>query len=231
MESGDTLYATPHQRSTVLACADSIQIRHPVSGHIWHPRYQNVSQLDDANWQYPRVHPSIHMVNMTYLASETFESRYEGMAEHFDAPRRIRRLFSSPLHEEQWKLEVNKMFVTKLALLQFHALSMAQGEVSTLPRARNLLEEYGVNAKGKILFVAAGWRNIKVNVLIGALLLCISVFAITQRDGNEVRSIRLVRTIILPILQEAWKELNDVDIYKFGRYFEEGKKSFLSCFR
>ena len=123
------------------------------------------------------------------------------------------------------------MFVTKLALLQFHALSMAQGEVSTLPRARNLLEEYGVNAKGKILFVAAGWRNIKVNVLIGALLLCISVFAITQRDGNEVRSIRLVRTIILPILQEAWKELNDVDIYKFGRYFEEGKKSFLSCFR
>jgi len=168
MESGDTLYATPHQRSTVLACADSIQIRHPVSGHIWHPRYQNVSQLDDANWQYPRVHPSIHMVNMTYLASETFESRYEGMAEHFDAPRRIRRLFSSPLHEEQWKLEVNKMFVTKLALLQFHALSMAQGEVSTLPRARNLLEEYGVNAKGKILFVAAGWRNIKVNVLIGA---------------------------------------------------------------
>jgi hypothetical protein len=226
MHGGDVLYATPHQHSTVLACADNIEIRHPVSGRIWHPRYQNISQLDDANWQFPRVHSSIHMVNMTYLASEIFESRYEGMAEHFDAPRRIRRLYSSPLHEEQWKLEVNKMFVTKLALLQFHALSMAQGDVSTLPRATNLLEGYGVDAKGKILFVAAGWRNVKVEVLVGVLALCVVVFAITLREGNEVRSIRLVRTIILPILKEAWDELNDVDMYVFRRYYEKDGEAF-----
>ncbi|KAF2688542.1 hypothetical protein K458DRAFT_149086 [Lentithecium fluviatile CBS 122367] len=156
------------------------------------------------------------MVNMSYLASEFFESRYEGMAEHFDAPRRLRSFYSSPVDAEQWKLEVDKMFATRLASLQFNALGLAEGHGKDLPRSRNLLDGYGIHVKRKILFPTNGWRNVKLDALGVAFAICIAVILITWREMNEVRSIRFVQNVGVLSVLKAWEWVAE----QFERFHE-----------
>ncbi|KAF2805194.1 uncharacterized protein BDZ99DRAFT_115075 [Mytilinidion resinicola] len=136
MKEGNRLFWNDLQRSTVLACVDVFELRHPRSGAIWYSRYQNISQLSLPEWQNPSVSKSLHIANMSYFTPEYFDSKYTGMSEHFQVHKKIRDFYSSPLHREQWKVEARKMFATRLALLQFNILDVAQGLGHDLPYAR-----------------------------------------------------------------------------------------------
>ncbi|KAF2652818.1 hypothetical protein K491DRAFT_30134 [Lophiostoma macrostomum CBS 122681] len=167
-----------------------------ISGAIWHTRYQNLSQLEQPEWQDPDVSASLHMIDMSYLQSEYLDSRYVGMSEYFDAPRRIRDFSSSSLDVEQWKLECRRMFNMRLALLQLHVLGIAQGLGHDLPRARNLLEEHGVDAVGSILFQSNGWKNVKVAELLAFLGLCAWLWLATVMVGDRLLVWWLFKDII-----------------------------------
>jgi hypothetical protein len=114
------------------------------------------------------------------------------MATHFNAPRRIRSFASSS--QEQWKLEVKKMFNTELALQQFHVLGITQGAGSSLPHARNLLKDFDVDARAKVLFPAPGWENIKVADLMGFLCACLVCWVVTIecKDGLKGKTLLML---------------------------------------
>jgi hypothetical protein len=103
---------------------------------------------------------SLHIVNIAYLASSYFSSRYSDMSNHFNAPRRIGSFYSAPLDKEPWKLEAKQVFNTDLALLRHHNLGIAQGLGHDFPRAINLLEEHGIDARGTMLFPAPSSKNL-----------------------------------------------------------------------
>ncbi|KAF2731426.1 hypothetical protein EJ04DRAFT_579138 [Polyplosphaeria fusca] len=208
MQYGDALYSTPHQRSTILACADSIQIRHPTSKAIWHPRYQNLSQLHLPSWKNPSVLSSLRIVNISYLATEYFDSRYSGASEHFDAPLRIRDFYSSPLSTDppQWQLECRKMFNTKLASFQLWTLGIAQGLGHDLPRARDLLAddivgEGSVHVKGVIIHPVNGMKNIKIAELVAFLLVAFGAWVSTIETEDTVSLIWAARSVA-----KFWRE-------------------------
>jgi hypothetical protein len=83
------------------------------------------------------------------------------------------------LGQQQWKPEVENMFSMELALQQFHVLGIAQGTGSGLPYARNLLEDFDVDASAKIVFPAPGWKNIKVVDLMGFVCACLACWIVT----------------------------------------------------
>ncbi|KAF2268910.1 hypothetical protein CC78DRAFT_529546 [Lojkania enalia] len=203
MQHGDRLYSTPHKRSTVLACADSIEIRNPLNNEIWHLRYQNLTQLKSPAWQ--KVLPSLRMINTSYLAPDYFVTRYTLASAHFNAPRRIRQFYSSPLDPEQWKLEVRRAFHTKLALTQFHVWGIAQGLGYELPRAHDLLAdslfgENGVDARGRIVFPAHGYRNIKVAELMVFLGVSFTAWLVTVGVEDTVLLVWVIRRVVV-----VWK--------------------------
>lgn len=156
MANGDPLFMNPLQRSTVFACADTFTLRHPTHHIEWQPRFPSDPILNLPEWKNPDVMVSLHMVNISYLAPTYFTSRYSDMSTHFNAPRRIRSFFSSPLDPQQWKLEAKRIFATELALLQFHILGIAHGVGHDMPRAKNLLDAFGIDARRKVLFPAPG---------------------------------------------------------------------------
>ncbi|KAH7348188.1 hypothetical protein BKA66DRAFT_306052 [Pyrenochaeta sp. MPI-SDFR-AT-0127] len=196
MVNGDPLYINSLQRSTVFACADTFTLRHPTHHTEWQPRFQNDSILGLSEWKQPNVLVSLHMVNISHLALTYFTSRYSDMSTHFDAPRRIRSFYSSPLDQEQWKLEVNKIFATELALLQLHILGIAQGVGHDLPKAKNLLAEFGIDANGKVLFPAPGSKNVKIVELMAFLSACAAcwILSIECEDGRSGKALWLSTT-------------------------------------
>ncbi|KAH7411910.1 hypothetical protein DE146DRAFT_641734 [Phaeosphaeria sp. MPI-PUGE-AT-0046c] len=179
MDRNFPLYYNPHQRSTAFACADSFTIRHSTHHHLeWQPRYQNLTSLEDAGWTSPDETTSLHILNITQLAPSYFLSRYADMSAHFDAPRRIGSFYSAQVDKEQWKLEARKIFVTELALLQYHSHEVTHGLGYNLPHAINILDKFGINASGIMLFPAPGWKNIKVSTLLGFLCACIACWVL-----------------------------------------------------
>jgi hypothetical protein len=225
MANGDRLYVTPLKRSAVFACADTYTIRHPKHRIEWQVRYQSESALNFSQWEDPNVLASLHMLNMSYLAPSHFASQYPDMATHFNAPRRIRSFVSSPLDEQQWKLEVRKMFSTELSLQQFHILGIAQGAGNGLPYARNLLEDFSVNARAQIVFSGPGWKNIKVAELMGFVCACLLcwIMTIECEDGPKGKALFVLvvsRSMWIccicmvqsarRILHQTWVKLEDV---------------------
>ncbi|KAF2118662.1 hypothetical protein BDV96DRAFT_596512 [Lophiotrema nucula] len=209
MQYGDLLYASPFQRSTILGCADSIEIQDPVSSDVWYPRYQNMSQLMSKGWQNPSVLASLRIINASYLTPEYFESRYSTPVEHFDARKRILNFYSSPLSEDppQWQLESRKIFQTQLASMQYRTIAIGQGIGHDLPKARNLLADSiagqaAINARGIILRPVPGYKNIKfaefmgfVSLIAGVTIITVEIRVSTRIDGRPV-----TKPILLPIL-------------------------------
>lgn len=104
--SWHAMYKNDLKRSTVLGCADTIELRHPKTRAIWLPRYRNISELQLPEWNKPSVGKFIHMLNMSFLASEYDELRYTSMGdtlmgEHFNAHKKIKVWYSSPLDPKQ----------------------------------------------------------------------------------------------------------------------------------
>ncbi|CAO2648329.1 Nn.00g075960.m01.CDS01 [Neocucurbitaria sp. VM-36] len=200
------LFINQLQRSTVFACTDTISIRHPKHHIEWHPRHPNNSLLSLPEWKDPNVLSSLHMVNVSFLARKQIDTLYSDMSMHFNAPRRIRSFYSSPLEKDQWKLEVKKMFNTELALLQFNVLGIAQGIGHDLPRAKNLLDEFGIDARGKVLFPAPGAKNIKVAELMGFVVACMACWLLAieciDASGQKV----LWVTTLLHSMWNFWNE-------------------------
>lgn len=82
------------------------------------------------------------------------------------------------------------MFNMRLALLQYQVLGVAQGLGHDLPRARNLLDNYNVEASKKILFTENGWKNLEFGELMGFLGLCAGLWVTTIKtsDGDTTNS-------------------------------------------
>ncbi|KAF2003061.1 hypothetical protein P154DRAFT_109934 [Amniculicola lignicola CBS 123094] len=196
MEIGNPLYTTPNQHSTVLACTDSMTFRNPMSNATWFPRYQNLSQLHLPEWKhYHDVVSSLHIMNASYLASELFKSRYTSLADYSNAPWHIHDFYSSPLDPEQWKVEARRIFEARLSIFQYHFRGVASGQAHSLPHAENALKNYGVDARGKVLFQARGWKNIKV-LETGLLLgVCVGLWVAPIEIGDTVLLIWVMRKI------------------------------------
>jgi hypothetical protein len=241
MANGDRFYMTPLRRSAVFACADTYTIRHPEHHIEWQVFDQNESALTLWQWKDPDVLSSLHLLNVSYLAPSHFASQYSNIATHFNAPQRIRTSASSPLAENQWKHEAKKMFNTELALQQFHVLGIAQGAGSSLPQARNLLEDFGVDARAKILFPASGWKNIKVAELMGFMCACLICWMITiEGEDGDKEKVLLVKVVGRSVwvscmyvvqvigrrLHEAWKALQDVNFELIYAWIE-GKRGLI----
>jgi hypothetical protein len=217
MFNGEPLYVTPLKRSSVFACADTYSIRHPKHHVEWRVHDQNESALEAWQWKDRNVLPSLHMLNVSYLAPSHFASLYSSMATHFNAPQRIRTIVSSPLDQEQWKLEVKKMFSTELTLQQFHVLGIAQGAGSALPYARNILEDFGIDAGAQVLFPAPGWKNIKVAELMGFVCACVVCWVVTIecKDGPKKKALlitivgRSMGTSCVAVIQSARRKLHE----------------------
>jgi hypothetical protein len=226
MANGDPLYVNTLQRSTAFACADTFTIRHPKHLVEWQPRLQNITALEDPQWRSPNVLTSLHMLNISHLAPSYFSSRYSDMSTHFNAPRRIRSFYSSPLDKEQWKLEARKIFNTDLALLQYHSLGIAQGLGHDLPRAKDLLRDYGIDARGKIIFPAPGSKNIKVSALMGFVCACLAcwIFTIEISDGPSTSTLLISIILswgmsvlvhhVVPGVITAWREISNPPNFK-----------------
>ncbi|KAJ4369695.1 hypothetical protein N0V83_005458 [Neocucurbitaria cava] len=230
---GQPLYINPLQRSSVFACADTFTIRHPMHRIEWQPRYPNKALLGLPEWKDPDVLTSLHMVNVSFLARTQIASRYSDMSMHFNAPRRIRSFYSSPLESEQWKVEVKKMFNTELALLQFNVRGIAQGLGHDLPRAKNLLQELGVDARGKVLFPSQGAKNIRVAELMGFVVGCMACWILTIecKDGSG-QKVLWVTTLLRSITKfwrgtvkgkfdDFWVQIKDMNFDQICEWFDE----------
>jgi hypothetical protein len=160
------------------------------------------------------------MLNMSYLAPSHFASQYPDIATHFNAPRRIRSFASSPLDQEQWKFEVKKMFNTELALQQFHVLGIAQGAGSNLPHARNLLEDFDVDARAKVLFPAPGWKNVKVADLMGFLCVCLVCWVVTIKYEDGVKG----KTLLVVVVGRSIWNCCAAVVRRLGRKLHEARR-------
>lgn len=201
MQDGSPLFINKLRHSTVFACADKFTIRHPKHHIEWRPMHPNNSQLTGAEWKHPDVLNSLHILNVSYLAPTHYASLYSDMSTSFNAPKRIHSIYSSPLDPEQWKLEIRRMANTELALLQSYILGIANGLGHDLPRAVNLLDNLGVDARGKILYVQPGSKNIKVASFVGFVVGCAACWVLTyqMRDpgGEQVLVIVIAGRSIL----------------------------------
>ncbi|KAF2826338.1 hypothetical protein CC86DRAFT_370364 [Ophiobolus disseminans] len=119
------------------------------------------------------------------------------MSTHFNAPRRIGSFYSSPVDQEQWKFESRKVYNTDLALLQYHTLGIAQGLGHDLPRAHNLLSDYGIDARGKVLFPAPGTKNIRVSALLGFVCASMACWIFTYEIREGPTETTLLITVVL----------------------------------
>jgi hypothetical protein len=226
MPNGNPLYSTPLQRSTVLACADKMEIRHPTSNTTWLPRYQNISQLLLPEWQSFGIKFSLYVVNRSILQSEYLEFRYERLGEYFDAPRHIHNFYSSPLQREQWKVEVKRTFNTRLALHQFHVRGIAQGLGHNLPSVQDTLRQQGMDARQRIIYPLPGWKNLKFAELMGFLSLCAALWITTVQIGDQLVFFWFLKDIVLTFLIYAainwifpmWRAIQDINFDDCNSY-------------
>ena len=151
---------------------------------------------------------------MSYFASEFFESKYTSLSSDFVAPKKTRTFYSDALSPEQWKVEVRYMAVKRLALLQFYVLGIAHGWGHDLPHARNLLLDYGVDTKGKILFQGKGCKNVSLAGVVLLLVLCFWIWLVTFEVGEEIEGVprdvlglKVTREIIIPVFRTVIKVL------------------------
>jgi hypothetical protein len=149
------------------------------------------------------------------------------MSTHFNAPRRIGSFYSAPVDKEQWKLESRKVNNIGLALLQYHNLGIAQGLGHDLPRAVNLLSQYGIDARGMMLFPAPGSKNIKVFALLGFLFACAACWVLTWKisDGTQPMESTL---LITWILLWAWRSKERVHVRVSGFWDRLSRPNFYS---
>jgi hypothetical protein len=113
------------------------------------------------------------------------------------------------------------MFNTELALQQFHILGIAQGAGSSLPHARNLLEDFGIDARANVLLPAPEWKNIKVAELMGFVCACVVCRVVTIEiektygDSNCPLALKLLLqccTILGRLLHTLWRKLQCVEL-------------------
>jgi hypothetical protein len=212
MADGSPLYWNALPYSTVLACVESFEIRNPRSGATWFPRYQDTSQLLLPEWHHPSTFQSIQILNMSYVAfSKQYSNALTLESRHFQVHRKVQSFFSAPLSRDQWKVEVRKMFTTRLALLQQNVLGIAQGVGYDLPTARNVLLDYGRDGCAKIMFQSREWKNISLLGLIGLLILAAVVCVLTTKVGQTTVLVWLLKEGFLPAMKailDLWRKLD-----------------------
>jgi hypothetical protein len=198
---GSPLYWNDLQRSSVLACVDTAEVRHPRTGAVLFPKFQSSSELISPMWTGPSVAPSVHLVNMSLVETPShIRTGYPGISRQFEVYNKLRGFYSSPLDKEQWKTEARRMFSIKLARLQLDVLGAGQGLGWDLPYAKNLLLEYGLNACARVKFRAQGWKNVDLFGLVSLILLAFSLWAFTVEVGETIVLIWLWRRFIAPTL-------------------------------
>jgi hypothetical protein len=201
---GNPLYSNNLERSTVLACADTNEIRHPTTGAIWFPSFQNSSVLNSAEWHPASIMNSAVFIREALLNAERFSNRHTADDAHWEAIKKLTALFSSTIDREQWKTEARKMFTIKLARLQLEIFGIGQGAGHDLPYTKNTLFELGFDGCGKIKYRSQGWQNVNIFGLVSLLLLAFCLWASTVEVGETIGLIWLCQNAIAPAALYLW---------------------------
>jgi len=186
-----TMYWNDLKRHTILACTNSIVLRHPRSGAVWYPYFSSDGELIHSKWQNPPVVSSIAMLNFSVQIPDHFPGKY-GLKDLFEVHKQKTVVTVAPLAREQWKVEARRLFSIKLARLQLDVAGIAQGLGRDLAGAHNILDEAGFGDACKdVKIQAQGWKNISVAGLIGFLMLAAAIVLSTINIKGTVAVVRL----------------------------------------
>lgn len=222
------MYWNDLQRHTILACTNSIALRHPRSGAIWYPYFSSDHELTHSNWQSPPVASSVALFNFSIQMPDNFPDKYS-LGQLFEIHKQRTVVVVAPLAREQWKVEARRLFSIKLARLQLDVVGIAQGLGHDLAGAHNILGEAGYGDACKVIKIQAqNWKNISVAGLIGFLILAVAIVLCTINIKGTVAAVRLGKSLYAIVVWIARKTAESW-VWKASIRQMVAVKEFCSC--
>jgi hypothetical protein len=209
------------QRHTILACTNSMVIRHPRTGALWYPYFSRDSELERPEWNEPSIIGSVTMLNLSFVIPDKYMGYYSSKSSQF-AIHTKRDILFSPITSEHWKTEVQRLFKIRLARLQMDVVGAAQGLGYDFPGAVDELAKHGQSESCRhIKIQKEGWKNISLVGLVGFLLLDFVIWLFTIEVGNSIAIVWFTKSCLTPIVVKLCQFLNKI-LFRNLVYYTRG---------
>lgn len=195
------------QRHSILACANSITIRHPHTGAVWYPNLSDDAELEKPQWNEPSVADTVTLLNLSLTIPDHYMGHFSFQTNQFDINNR-EYILSGPIPYDYWKSEVQRLFKIQLARLQMDVVGVAQGLAHDLPGAENELAKRRLSEACKhIKFQDQEHTNLSVAGLVGFMSLNLLVWLCTIKLRNEIVVVWFINSCLKPGVGWFWSSL------------------------
>ena len=168
----ETFYYNSQPRARVLACEDTTELCSAEGKICW-------SMTEDGPADIPTP-PTYWLMKWSLEQSSTYDSIMFRLGSALLAGQHISQSISSPLSDRQWELEVEHLFATSLARIQYDAWKIATGQDRERP---GYMERTPDDARGKLCrlwkFKAFGYTNVYSWRFFGGLVVLGFIFVVS----------------------------------------------------
>lgn len=196
----DPYYYKADPRARVVACIDTHELCTPDESHCWSM---------GTNMSAEGLPPDYWMMKLSMEKSRIFYSMITRLGNALIAQDKVSGYLSESLGDKHWMKEMERMFATSLARIQFDAWSIASGEdwARSEDGYDDQTPEEAGNLCGIFKFISADYTNISIwslvawivvpfLVMVGSVERSCSCFPKhRKRTGRELRSVDTNRTV------------------------------------